>query len=158
METYWNPDFRINVKRRAIFRAIAAVVLLFLAVGVANGLFGWSLTVTVPKNVTEIMLQTFSSSDGDLLLWEHTLTEPEDIAVFTDYFSGIGKLREANLSPALWSSAPRFVITMRNDEGVVADYVVNSLGTLRQSGSQEFSFSGYSEVVSLVHSFKPATP
>ena len=158
METYWNPDFRINVKRRAISRAILAVVLLFLAVSVANGLFGWSLTVTVPENVTAVTLQSFTSSDYNLLDWERTLTEPEDIAVFTDYFSGIGKLREAHRNPALWSSGPSFVITMCADDGTVADYSISSLDTLRQSGSREFSFSGYSEVMSLVHSFKPANP
>ena len=38
MDIYANPDFRINIKRRAVIRAIMVMVLLFLLISAMYGL------------------------------------------------------------------------------------------------------------------------
>ena len=123
MDIYANPDFRINIKRRAVMRALAMVMLVFLAVGVANAMFGWTLTVAVPENVTAVTIQR----TGEVVHpTDFTLRAPEDVAVFTEYLSGIGKLREAQDSKYLWSSGSPYVITLHTADGSQMEYQIKN--------------------------------
>ena len=152
METYLNPDFRINVKRRAIVRAVLVVILLFLLVSVMYGLLGWTLTVAVPENVTAVTLQRTGEVMHPL---DVTLTDPADVAVFTGYLSGIGKLREAHISKNMWSSGAPFVITLHAADGSRTEYVVKD-DLLMMEDSPWFWFPGYFELRDLILSYQPA--
>ncbi len=152
METYLNPDFRINVKRRAIVRAVLVVILLFLLVSVMYGLLGWTLTVAVPENVTAVTLQRTGEVMHPL---DVTLTDPADVAVFTGYLSGIGKLREAHISKNMWSSGAPFVITLHTADGSRTEYVVKD-DLLMMEDSPWFWFPGYFELRDLILSYQPA--
>ena len=154
METYLNPDFRINVKRRAIVRAVLVVILLFLLVSVMYGLLGWTLTVAVPENVTAVTLQRTGEVMHPL---DVTLTDPADVAVFTEYLSGIGKLREAHISKNMWSSGAPFVITLHTADGSQMEYQIKN-GMLQMEGSRWFWFPGYEELQSLILAYRPSNP
>ena len=154
MDIYANPDFRINIKRRAVMRALAMVMLVFLAVGVANAMFGWTLTVAVPENVTAVTIQR----TGEVVHpTDFTLRAPEDVAVFTEYLSGIGKLREAQDSKYLWSSGSPYVITLHTADGSQMEYQIKN-GMLQMEGSRWFWFPGYEELQALILAYRPSNP
>ena len=152
MDHYANPDFGINIKRRAVMRALAMVMLVFLAVGVANAMFGWTLTVAVPENVTAVTIQR----DGEVVHpTNFTLTESEDVAVFTEYLSGIGKLREAKLGKTMWSSGTPYVITLSTADGSRMEYQIHD-NMLQMEGSRWFWFPGYEELQALILAYRPS--
>ena len=154
MDHYANPDFGINIKRRAVMRALAMVMLVFLAVGVANAMFGWTLTVAVPENVTAVTIQR----TGEVVHpTDFTLRAPEDVAVFTEYLSGIGKLREAQDSKYLWSSGSPYVITLHTADGSQMEYQIKN-GMLQMEGSRWFWFPGYEELQALILAYRPSNP
>ena len=154
MDHYANPDFGINIKRRAVMRALAMVMLVFLAVGVANAMFGWTLTVAVPENVTAVTIQR----TGEVVHpTNFTLTESEDIAVFTEYLSGIGKLREAKLGKTMWSSGTPYVITLSTADGSRMEYQIHD-NMLQMEGSRWFWFPGYEELQALILAYRPSNP
>ena len=154
MDHYANPDFGINIKRRAVMRALAMVMLVFLAVGVANAMFGWTLTVAVPENVTAVTIQR----DGEVVHpTNFTLTESEDVAVFTEYLSGIGKLREAKLGKTMWSSGTPYVITLSTADGSRMEYQIHD-NMLQMEGSRWFWFPGYEELQALILAYRPSNP
>ena len=154
MDTYMNPDFRINIKRQAIVRAVLVVILLFLLVSVMYGLLGWTLTVAVPENVTAVTLQRTGEVMHPL---DVTLTDPADVAVFTEYLSGIGKLREAQDSKYFWSSGSPYVITLHTADGSQMEYQIKN-GMLQMEGSRWFWFSGYEELQALILAYRPSNP
>jgi hypothetical protein len=154
MDIYANPDFRINIKRRAIVRAVLVVILLFLLVSVMYGLLGWTLTVAVPENVTAVTLQRTGEVMHPL---DVTLTDPADVEVFTEYLSGIGKLREAHISKNMWSSGAPFVITLHTADGSQMEYQIKN-GMLQMEGSRWFWFPGYEELQSLILAYRPSNP
>ena len=127
-------------------------VLLFLLVGVTQGLFGWTLTIGVPENVTAVTLQRTGEVMHPL---DVTLTAPEDVAAFTGYLSGIGKLREAHISKNMWSSGAPFVITLHTADGSRTEYVVKD-DLLMMEDSPWFWFPGYFELRDLILSYQPA--
>ena len=154
MDHYANPDFGINIKRRAVMRALAMVMLVFLAVGVANAMFGWTLTVAVPENVTAVTIQR----TGEVVHpTDFTLRAPEDVAVFTEYLSGIGKLREAQDSKYFWSSGSPYVITLHTADGSQMEYQIKN-GMLQMEGSRWFWFPGYEELQALILAYRPSNP
>ena len=154
MDTYMNPDFAINIKRRAIVRAVLVVILLFLLVSVMYGLLGWTLTVAVPENVTAVTLQRTGEVMHPL---DVTLTDPADVAVFTGYLSGIGKLREAQDSKYFWSSGSPYVITLHTADGSQMEYQIKN-GMLQMEGSRWFWFPGYEELQALILAYRPSNP
>ena len=154
MDTYMNPDCCINVKRQAIVRAVLVVILLFLLVSVMYGLLGWTLTVAVPENVTAVTLQRTGEVMHPL---DVTLTDPADVAVFTEYLSGIGKLREAQDSKYFWSSGSPYVITLHTADGSQMEYQIKN-GMLQMEGSRWFWFPGYEELQSLILAYRPSNP
>ena len=154
MDTYMNPDCCINVKRRAVIRAVLVVILLFLLVSVMYGLLGWTLTVAVPENVTAVTLQRTGEVMHPL---DVTLTDPADVAVFTEYLSGIGKLREAHISKNMWSSGAPFVITLHTADGSQMEYQIKN-GMLQMEGSRWFWFPGYEELQALILAYRPSNP
>lgn len=154
MDNYVNPDFRINIKRRAVIRAILVVVLLFLLVSAMYGLLGWSLTVAVPQNVTSVNIQR----TGEVVHpTDFTLTDPEDVMIFTEYLSGIGKLREAKQSKYVWSSGAPYVITLHTADGSRMEYQIKN-GMLQMEGSRWFWFPGYEELQDLILAYRPSNP
>ena len=154
MDTYMNPDCCINVKRRAVIRAVLVVILLFLLVSVMYGLLGWTLTVAVPENVTAVTLQLTGEVMHPL---DVTLTDPADVAVFTEYLSGIGKLREAHISKNMWSSGAPYVITLHTADGSQMEYQIKN-GMLQMEGSRWFWFPGYEELQALILAYRPSNP
>ena len=154
MDTYMNPDCCINVKRQAIVRAVLVVILLFLLVSVMYGLLGWTLTVAVPENVTAVTLQRTGEVMHPL---DVTLTDPADVAVFTEYLSGIGKLREAQDSKYFWSSGSPYVITLHTADGSQMEYQIKN-GMLQMEGSRWFWFPGYEELQALILAYRPSNP
>lgn len=154
MDIYANPDFRINIKRRAVIRAIMVMVLLFLLISAMYGLLGWTLTVAVPPNVIAVNIQR----TGEVVHpTDFTLRAPEDVAVFTEYLSGIGKLREAQDSKYFWSSGSPYVITLHTADGSQMEYQIKN-GMLQMEGSRWFWFPGYEELQALILAYRPSNP
>lgn len=155
MDAYMNPDFAINIKRRAIVRAVLVVVLVFLLVSTMYNALGAELTVAVPKNVTAVTLQR----TGELLhQLDMTLTEPEDVHSFCSYFSQIGKLHQAHLSDRMWTSGPPYVITFHTADGLDMTYTIHSTqdGVLKLEDSSWFAFPGYSALTDLIQTYPSA--
>ena len=154
MENYAGSDLSINIKRRVISRAISVVVLIFLLISAMYGLLGWTLTVAVPENVTAVTIQR----TGEVVHpTDFTLHAPEDVAVFTEYLSGIGKLREAQDSKYLWSSGSPYVITLHTADGSQMEYQIKN-GMLQMEGSRWFWFPGYEELQALILAYRPSNP
>ena len=154
MDIYANPDFRINIKRRAVIRAIMVMVLLFLLISAMYGLLGWTLTVAVPENVIAVNIQR----TGEVVHpTDFTLRAPEDVAVFTEYLSGIGKLREAKLGKTMWSSGTPYVITLSTADGSRMEYQIHD-NMLQMEGSRWFWFPGYEELQALILAYRPSNP
>ena len=139
MDTYLNPDFGINIKRRAIVRGVLVVVLIFLLISIMYGALGAALTVAVPENVTAVTLQHTGEVMHPL---DVTLTDPEDVAAFTDHLSGIGKLRQAHLSKYTWTSGMPYVITLHTAAGTQTVYRIHNMGILQMEDSPWFWFPG----------------
>jgi len=154
MDNYVYPNFGINIKRRAVIRAIMVVVLLFLLISAMYGLLGWSLTVAVPQNVIAVNIQRI----GEVVTpTDFTLRTPEDVAVFTEYLSGIGKLREAQDNKYFWSSGAPYVITLHTADGSQTEYQIKN-GMLQMEGSRWFWFPGYEELQALILAYRPSNP
>ena len=154
MAIYTAPDFGFNIKRRVIVRAVLVVLLIFLLISAMYGLLGWSLTVAVPPNVIAVNIQR----TGEVVHpTDFTLHAPEDVAVFTEYLSGIGKLREAQDSKYLWSSGSPYVITLHTADGSQMEYQIKN-GMLRMEGSRWFWFPGYEELQALILAYRPSNP
>ena len=154
MDNYAGSDLSINIKRRVISRAISVVLLIFLLISAMYGLLGWTLTVAVPENVTAVTIQR----DGEVVHpTDFTLRAPEDVAVFTEYLSGIGKLREAQDSKYFWSSGSPYVITLHTADGSQMEYQIKN-GMLQLEGSRWFWFPGYEELQALILAYRPSNP
>ncbi|MBR6574690.1 MAG: hypothetical protein IKK61_06835 [Clostridia bacterium] len=154
MEQYLNPDFGVNIKRRAVLRAVTAAVLLFLLVSAMYGMLGWTLTVAVPENVTAVHIQRIGEVVRET---DFTLTQPEDVAVFTQHLSGIGKLRDAHQSKYVWSSGAPYTITLHTADGSQMEYQIKD-GMLQMEGSRWFWFPGYEELQDLILAYRPSNP
>ena len=154
MDNYAGSDLSINIKRRVISRAISVVVLIFLLISAMYGLLGWTLTVAVPENVTAVTLQRTGEVMHPL---DVTLTDPADVAMFTEYLSGIGKLREAQDSKYFWSSGSPYVITLHAADGSQMEYQIKN-GMLQMEGSPWFWFPGYEELQALILAYQPSNP
>ena len=154
MAIYTAPDFGFNIKRRVIVRAVLVVLLIFLLISAMYGLLGWTLTVAVPENVTAVTLQRTGEVMHPL---DVTLTDPADVAMFTEYLSGIGKLREAQDSKYFWSSGSPYVITLHAADGSQMEYQIKN-GMLRMEGSRWFWFPGYEELQALILAYRPSNP
>ena len=154
MAIYTAPDFGFNIKRRVIVRAVLVVLLIFLLISVMYGLLGWTLTVAVPENVTAVTLQRTGEVMHPL---DVTLTDPADVAMFTEYLSGIGKLREAQDSKYFWSSGSPYVITLHAADGSQMEYQIKN-GMLQMEGSRWFWFPGYEELQALILAYQPSNP
>ena len=154
MAIYTAPDFGFNIKRRVIVRAVLVVLLIFLLISAMYGLLGWTLTVAVPENVTAVTLQRTGEVMHPL---DVTLTDPADVAVFTEYLSGIGKLREAQDSKYFWSSGSPYVITLHAADGSQMDYQIKN-GMLQMEDSPWFWFPGYEELQALILAYQPSNP
>ena len=154
MDNYAGSDLSINIKRRVISRAISVVLLIFLLISAMYGLLGWTLTVAVPQNVIAVNIQR----TGEVVHpTDFTLRAPEDVAVFTEYLSGIGKLREAQDSKYLWSSGSPYVITLHTADGSQMEYQIKN-GMLQMEGSRWFWFPGYEELQALILAYRPSNP
>ena len=154
MDNYAGSDLSINIKRRVISRAISVVLLIFLLISAMYGLLGWSLTVAVPQNVIAVNIQR----TGEVVHpTDFTLRAPEDVAVFTEYLSGIGKLREAQDSKYFWSSGSPYVITLHTADGSQMEYQIKN-GMLQMEGSRWFWFPGYEELQALILAYRPSNP
>ena len=154
MDNYAGSDLSINIKRRVISRAISVVVLIFLLISAMYGLLGWTLTVAVPENVTAVTLQRTGEVMHPL---DVTLTDPADVAMFTEYLSGIGKLREAQDSKYFWSSGSPYVITLHAADGSQMEYQIKN-GMLQMEDSPWFWFPGYEELQALILAYRPSNP
>ena len=154
MAIYTAPDFGFNIKRRVIVRAVLVVLLIFLLISAMYGLLGWTLTVAVPENVTAVTLQRTGEVMHPL---DVTLTDPADVAMFTEYLSGIGKLREAQDSKYFWSSGSPYVITLHAADGSQMEYQIKN-GMLQMEDSPWFWFPGYEELQALILAYQPSNP
>ncbi|MBQ2383375.1 MAG: hypothetical protein II290_04985, partial [Oscillospiraceae bacterium] len=113
-----------------------------------------TLTVAVPQNVIAVNIQR----TGEVVHpTNFTLTESEDIAVFTEYLSGIGKLREAKLGKTMWSSGTPYVITLSTADGSRMEYQIHD-NMLQMEGSRWFWFPGYEELQALILAYRPSNP
>lgn len=153
MDTCMNPDFGINIKRRAIVRGVLVVVLLFLLISIMYGALGAALTVAVPENVTAVTLR----HEGEVIHpLDVTLTDPADVTAFTDHLSGIGKLRQAHLSKYMWTSGAPYVIILHSAEGSQTVYRIHNMGILQMEDSPWFWFPGYSGLKDLILTYQAA--
>ena len=88
---------------------------------------------------------------------DFTLRAPEDVAVFTEYLSGIGKLRDAHQSKYVWSSGAPYTITLHTADGSQMEYQIKD-GMLQMEGSRWFWFPGYEELQALILAYRPSNP
>ena len=82
---------------------------------------------------------------------------PEDVAVFTQHLSGIGKLRDAHQSKYVWSSGAPYTITLHTADGSQMEYQIKD-GMLQMEGSRWFWFPGYEELQDLILAYRPSNP
>ena len=135
MDNYVYPNFGINVKRRAFVRGITVFFLLFAAISILYGVWGSTLTVKVPEDLTAVRLS------GDLNgPFEHTVTDPEEVAAFARVLSGIGPLPKARPGREIYYGHRTIDITLMDGTGGELTYTFNDRGTLRVEGSAEYEF------------------
>ena len=155
MDDHRYPPFAVNVRRRALFRVALVLVLLFLFLSVIYQFLGAALTVAVPEKVTAVTLQR----TGEVLHpLDVTLTAPEDVQVFCNYFSRVGRLPQAHLNDRVWVSGAPYVITFHTENGPDMTYTIHGTedGILKLEDSPWFLFPGYAQLAELIQSYQPA--
>jgi len=151
MDTYMNPDFAINIKRRALFRGITLVVLVVAAISILYGVWGPTLTPAVPDDLTAVRLSGGKGSTS----WEYTVTDPKEVAAFARVISHIGPLPKARPDYFVHFGTRTIFITLIDSAGGELTYTFHTGGSLRVEDSQEFEFLYNDELERLIFSTVP---
>ena len=149
MDLYLNPDFAINIKRRALFRGITLVVLVVAAISILYGVWGPTLTPAVPDDLTAVRL------DADT--WQRTITDPQALVAFTEIFSSIGPLPKARPNGEIYFGYTTVFITLVDSTGGEVTYAFSTGGSLRAEDSAEFEFrnNSYQALEDWIHTQFP---